>query len=320
MSTPKILIIPARKHVAEAYCEYLIRYLGDEFDIQMGYPNLNNPSPLAKDPDKFDLIYPQFDSHWFLDPPEKYVKKIVNVQFEPGGTKFPTIAACTSLPVHESFKHDYHLRFGLDIELFKPFPQPKDNLIHVGFIGNIQTPRRYLKELFMPLQTLQGVKLDIYPMSWLIHTRPDEIEAMGGQAVLENIVDGEKWWSGLPNLYNKMDIFIRCDINPGYQFSVLEAAACEVPVVTTDPGLGKELCEAGGGIYIECQEGNFEPAILEELAGKIREAIWSLQDNPGLRKEMGEKGRQFIEENYTWDKWIPKWREFFRKGLEYAKF
>lgn len=317
----KILIIPARKHVAEAYSEYLIRYLGDEFDIQMGYPSLNNASPLAKDADKFDLIYPHFDTHWFLDPPEKYVKKIVNVQFEPGGTKFPTVAACTSDPVCKSFKHDHHLRFGVDIQLFKPFIQPRsDNLLHIGFMGNIQTPRRYLKELFMPLKDLQGVKLDIYPMSWSLNTRPDEIEVMGGQAVLNNIVDGDKWWSGLPNLYNRMDIYIRCDINPGYQFSLLEAAACGVPIITTDPGVGKEICDAGGGIYIECKEGNWEPEVLKELAGRIKETVKQIKElSSDERKVMGIMGRKFVEENYTWDKWIPKWREFFKEGLRRAK-
>lgn len=314
----RILIIPARRHVAEAYSEYLVRYLGDEFDIQIGYPNIGNDSPLAKNPDDFDLIYPHFDSHWFLDPPEKYAHKVVNVQFEPGSTKFPTVSACTSEPVHNSFKHDFHLRFGVDTELFKPFPQPKDNLLHVGFMGNIQTPRRYMKELFVPLHTLEGVKIDIYPTTWLPHTRPDEIELMGGQAVVDNLVDGDKWWSGLPNLYNRMDVYVRCDINPGYQYSLLEAASCGVPIVTTDPGIGKEICDAGGGIYVPCEEGNWAPEVLEELAGRIRQAVVELRDDPVHRVLKAMRARQFVERNYTWDNWAPKWREFFRRGIHEA--
>lgn len=309
----KILIIPARRHVAEAYSEYLVRYLGDEFDIQIGYPTLNNNSPLAKNPDDFDLIYPHFDSHWFL--PEKYAHKVVNVQFEPGGTKFPTVAACTSDPVHKSFKHDHHLRFGVDTELFQPFPQPKDKKLHVGFMGNIQTPRRYMKELFMPIEKLAGVKLDIYPTTWSMGTRPDEIELMGGQAVLDNIEDGDKWWSGLPNLYNRMDVYARLDINAGYQFSLLEAAACGVPIVTTDPGVGKEICDAGGGVYVECEEGNWQPEVLEDLAKTIRGAVIMLRSSEENRKTMGMFGRSFVEQHYSWDKWIPKWREFFREGI-----
>ena len=171
----------------------------------------------------------------------------------------------------------------------------------------------------MPLVSLQGVKIDLYPMSWPMNTREDEIERMGGQAVLDNIIDGDKWWSGLPNLYNRMDIYIRCDINPGYQFSLLEAAACGVSIITTDPGLGKELSDVGGAVYIECQAGNWEPGVLAELAGKIREAVIDLRDHPKRRAQMGTKGRYFVLEKYRWEKLIPSWREFFRKGLENAK-
>lgn len=313
----KILIIPARRHVAEAYSEYLIRYLGDEFDIQMGYPSLNNDSPLAKNADDFDLIYPHFDTHWFLDPPEKYVKKIVNVQFELGGTRFPTVSACTSEPVHKSFEHNHHLRFGIDTELFKPFKQPKDKKLHVGFLGNIQTPRRYMKELVMPIADIEGVKLDIYPTTW-VTPREDELERMGGQAVLDNIVDGDKVWSGLPNLYNRMDVYVRVDINPGYQYSLVEAAACGVPIVTTDPGLGKEICNAGGGIYVECKEGDWDPEVLKELSGRINKAIEELKDEK-TRKSMGMFGEGFTDNNYRWDIWIPKWREFFREGIANAE-
>lgn len=171
----------------------------------------------------------------------------------------------------------------------------------------------------MPLQSLPDTRLVIYPAIWHKHTRPDEIEAMGGQELIDSIIEGDKWFQGFPNCYNQMDVFVRCDINPGYQFTVLEAAACGVPVVTTDPGLGKELCEAGGGIYVECQVGNFESAVLEELAIKIRIAVCQIKDQPDLIKKMGSAGRKFVEENYTWEQWIPKWREFFRKGLENAK-
>ena len=158
----------------------------------------------------------------------------------------------------------------------------------------------------------------MYPAVWHKHTRPDEIEAMGGWSVINSIVDGDKWWPGFPNCYNRMDVFVRCDIDSGYQLSILEAAACGVPVVTTDKGVGKEICNSGGGIYVECKEGNWEPEVLKELAGRIREAVTKLRDDGKLREDMGRKGRKFVEENYTWEKWIPKWREFFREGLKNA--
>ena len=326
----KILIIPARRHILEAYYEYIIRYLGDEFYFEMGYPpappydNIKQrvwtgqTSPLEKNPDDFDLILPHFTTHFFLDPPEKYYHKMVLAFLEPGTAHQDIkVIGATNKPCEDSFGEAPHhkLRFGVDTELFKPFPQAKlDDKVHVGFVGNIQTPRRYMKELFMTLKELEGVKLDIYPSIWWKHTRPDEIESMGGQAVIDNIAGGDCWEIGLPNIYNRLDIYVRCDIDAGQQLSIGEAAACGVPVVSCDPGIGKELAEAGGGIYIDSKDRD-----LERIGKEIREAVKELVGDKGKRENMGNKGRKFIEDNYTWEKHIPAWREFFREGLRQAQ-
>src|SRR3990167_3447329 len=332
----KILIIPARRHILEAYCEYIIRYLGNEFYFEMGYPpvppyhNLKGrilkmeENPLFKNPDAFDLIYQDFTTHFFLEPPEKYYHKMVLAFLEPGTYQEPMAAiAGTSKPVENGFSNFPHhsLRFGVDTELFKPFPMVRtDDLLHVGFIGAVLTPRRYMKELFIEaLKDVKGIRLMIFPTTWPNHMRPDEVDSMGGGKVLESIVDGDKWLSGLPNLYNQMDIFIRCDINNGYQFSVMEAGACGIPVITCDPGLGKDFCdESGGGIYVDNGTGGWEPENLAKIAKGIREAVIELRDDPGLRELMGKQARTWIERNWTWDKFIPAWREFFKEGLTNA--
>ena len=175
-----------------------------------------------------------------------------------------------------------------------------------------------MKELFIQLNDIPGIKLDIYPTSWPSHTRIDEIELMGGQTVINNIIDGDKWLSGLPNIYNKMDIFIRCDIDHGYQFSVMEAAACGVPVITTDSGISKELTDADGGILIDCGDRSWKEDNLKKIASDIRKAVIRLRDNKEERWRMGNLGRDFVIRNYEWKKWIPEWRKFFQKGLENA--
>jgi len=325
----KILIIPARRHSLEAYTEYLIRYLSDEFYFEMGYPPeppytdirtraaTGATSPLEKNPDEFDLIYPHFTTHWFLEPSEKYRHKVALAFLEPGTYQDNVaVIGATSKPVEESFgSYPYHsLRFGVDTNLFVPFPMVRtDDLFHIGFVGNLQTPRRYLKELVMPLHGLERSRLMLFPTVWYKHIRPDEIERCGGQAFIDDIVDGDKWWSGFPNCYNQMDIYIRSDIDAGCQFTNLEAASCGVPLVTTDTGYGKEICEAGGGIFIDPTDRN-----LERIEKEIRDAVIWMRDHKEERKEMGRNARKFIVENYTWDKFTDAWREFFREGLRKA--
>lgn len=328
---PKILIIPARRHILEAYYEYIIRYLGDEFYFEQGYPPMppytdirkrvwtGETSPLEKNPDDFDLILPHFTTHFFLDKPEKYYHKMVLAFLEPGSVSQDIkVIGATNRPCEDAFGDAPHhkLRFWIDTNVFRPFPQVRlDDKVHIGFLGNIQTPRRYMKELFIePLKDLGGIKLDIYPSIWHKHTRTDEIELMGGQTVLNNITEGDKWEVGLPNLYNRMDIYVRTDIDAGQQFSIMEAAACGVPSISCDPGIGKELADAGAGIYIDAKDRD-----LDRIAKEIQIAVIKLVENPNIRKLMGKVARRFVQKNYTWYKHTLAWREFFREGLKHAK-
>jgi glycosyltransferase involved in cell wall biosynthesis len=329
MNKPKILIIPARRHILEAYTEYIIRYLGNDFYFEMGYPPetpyhnikdrvwLGQTSPLEKNPDDFDLIYPHFTTHFFLQPPEKYYHKMVLAFLEPGTYHQDVkVQGATNKPCEDSFGNLPHhkLRFGIDTKLFQPFPQARlDDKVHVGFLGNIQTPRRYMKELFMPLVDLPNIKLDIYPTVWYKHTRPDEIDLMGGQGVIDNVVGGDMWDVGLPNAYNRMDIYVRTDIDPGCQLSLGEAAACGIPTVSCDPGIGKEIADAGGGVYIDATDRD-----LDRIAKEIRVAIENLSSSLPKRFAMGINARNFILKNYTWKKCIPAWKAFFEEGLKYA--
>ncbi len=223
----------------------------------------------------------------------------------------------TSKPVEENFGENPHhsLRFGVDTEMFKPYPMKReDDRFNVGFVGNWLTPRRYMKDLFIPLKTLPGVRLMVFPTTWPTHTRPDEIESCGGDALLEAIVEGDKWYPGLPSMYNKMDIYIRCDIDHGLQLSVFEAAACGVPIVATDSGPTKELTDAGGGILIDVADRD-----LKRIARDIRKAVVYLQEHPKERKAMGKAGRKFVETKWQWSRFIPAWRKFFREGVKNAK-
>ncbi len=329
---PKILIIPARRHIIEAYTEYIIRYLGHKFYFEMGYPPVPpyenfeqrkhqlEISPFAKNPNDFDLIWPHFDTHWFLEPQQDFAYKIANVMLEAAGPRFKTAVAAGVTPEAEKHTRGHSVRFGVDTEMFKHYDMARtDNLLHVGFIGNIQTPRRYMKELFVDaLKDVAGIRLMIFPTSWATHTRSDEITAMGGIEVIDSVVDGDKWYPGLPNLYNQMDVFVRVDIDHGCQFSVLEAASCEVPVVCTDSGNNKALCDDGGGICIDNGNSSWEKNNLDRIAGEVRQAVIKLRDNPTLRKEMGADGRRHVTWNYNWEDLIPAWEKFFQEGLNNA--
>jgi len=73
--------------------------------------------------------------------------------------------------------------------------------------------------------------------------------------------------------------------------AILEASACEKPVIVSDVGGLPE-------VVIENQTGFFvKPSNPEMLAEKMEILISDLE----LRKKMGAAGRKFVSEKYNWN-------------------
>jgi len=74
------------------------------------------------------------------------------------------------------------------------------------------------------------------------------------------------------------------------------ALGSEVPVIYSGEGEAAQLVlSSGGGVVVE-------PENSQDLARAIR----ALKDNP-QRREMGKKGRQFVEKHYAWTEIIRNW-------------
>jgi glycosyltransferase involved in cell wall biosynthesis len=71
---------------------------------------------------------------------------------------------------------------------------------------------------------------------------------------------------------------------------LLEAMACETPVLAFDtPGVN-EVAKCGGCVYSSGEE--------------LSELIVKLHESEARRAELGRKGRKSVEEKYTWDRAI----------------
>lgn len=328
----RILFIPpgiACGWYMQAHYEYLIRYLSDEFFIeqaQVPYSPFDNfldrypeTSPLERNPEDYDLIVPLLPTHSGVPPTEEWFKKMAIVMYEPGeGHSASAQFLAGATPIVDSAKYEkkcYSVRFGIDTELFKPYPMVReDDLLHVGIVGSHATPRRMIEQVVKPLYDLEGVRIMFFPSPWVNNGgQPEVIERLGGKEFLKRCVAGNKPWVGIPNLYNQLDVLIRCDASYGYSFPVMEAAACGVPVIATNGGIDHLITNAGGGILIEDNPLDFisQP---DKLTKKIREAVIWMRDHPKERKEMGMQGRSEILRNWRWKHHIPAWRKFFREA------
>ena len=74
----------------------------------------------------------------------------------------------------------------------------------------------------------------------------------------------------------------------GMQFKILEAMACERPVVTTTLGLGSINAEHGEEILVADSPEMFSRHVL------------NLLKNPDRAARIGSRARQFVEKHHSW--------------------
>ena len=219
--------------------------------------------------------------------------------------------------IFTDYNKPFHsLRFGVDTNLFYPVPALRDGYccdkLHVGYVGKHDNVRHMLKTVISPLRNLEGIHLMLFPTSW--QNNGGVFSEWDGENLLPYVVGGSKLWTGMPNIYNRMDVLLRIDQDPAYSFPTLEAAACGVPVIATNSGIDHLITEAGGGILIP-GDRSVHINTPEVTTKNVREAVIRLRDNRKEAKEMGKKGRKEIEKNWTWDKFYPDWRLFFREAI-----
>ena len=312
----------------EAHYEYLIRYLSDEFFIeqaQVPYPPyedfLTRESPFARNPDDYDLLVPLLPSHWGVMDKEKYKHKVAVVMYEPGEgdwTRAAYLASATDVvdAMDASGRMLHSVRFGIDTNLFQPFKMKReDDLLHVGVVGSYGNPRRQIIEGIKPLYDMPGIRWMFFPQNWV--NNGGDLEPLGDMEFKKRVVAGGKYWSGLPNIYNQMDVLVRIDNSYGLSFPVLEAAACGIPVVTTYQGIDHHITDAGGGIMLLPDPPHIQRWPQnegEQLTNKLRTALEYMRDHPVKRREMGAKGRDEILRNWQWSYHIGNWRKFFREA------
>ena len=112
-------------------------------------------------------------------------------------------------------------------------------------------------------------------------------------------------------LYNTADVYIKPNIRvegtmEGFGLVAIEAASCKIPVIASNlEGLKDAIKDGQNGFLIE-------PYDIDGYVKKINELL--ADDN--FRKEFGEKARQFVIENYSWEKISKKYLEEIEKEIK----
>ncbi len=104
-------------------------------------------------------------------------------------------------------------------------------------------------------------------------------------------------------LYSSCEAFVCPSRYEPFGIINLEAMACEKPVAATEVG----------GIVEVVEDGVTGILVPPEDPGSLAEAIDTLMEDPELRHEMGRRGRERVEERFTWTKVARRTVDMYRE-------
>ncbi|MBO9673741.1 MAG: glycosyltransferase family 4 protein [Sphingobacteriaceae bacterium] len=237
----------------------------------------------------------------FLRFPQYY--KFIDRQLYRWKSKSACKNANKIIAISEKTKKDIIELYGIDPEKIQVIyqscddsfktPFPKETLSRIK--ATYKLPEKYIlnvgtieerKNLKLAVQALKNVNEDyklvvIGKQTGYFKTVEKEIEKLGLKnriIFLKNIP-----FADLPGIYQMASVFVYPSFYEGFGIPIIESLYSGVPVVAAT---GSCLEEAGGpnSLYIS-------PNDAEGLAKSINQIL----ENPGLQKEMKEKGLEFVQ-------------------------
>ena len=168
---------------------------------------------------------------------------------------------------------------GVDSNIFIPIQNRVDHNFTVGYSGTKSHDwRKGITEFIIPSAKKSNVKINL------------AMRATGSYIKLEE----------MPSFYNTIDVYICASLSEGFSLSVLEAAACGVPIISTKITGCTELIRDGiNGFFVDRN--------ISDISDKIN----ILKNNKSLREEMSKSMREDIVLYHCWSKKSDQWIKFF---------
>jgi L-malate glycosyltransferase len=186
--------------------------------------------------------------------------------------------------------------FGVDCDQFRPLSVPKNsvNEFVIGTVKALEPPygiEHLVRAFALLVRKYEGrkrLRLEIAGEGSLRKS----LERLAGDLGVKNQVSflGHIAHSEVPQLLNTFSVFCALSLSESFGVAILEASACQLPVVVTNIGGLPEVVRNNRTGYI----------IPAKDAQAAADAISKLIDQESLRQEFGQAGRKFVLENFEW--------------------
>lgn len=188
--------------------------------------------------------------------------------------------------------------FGVDMAQFKPTYTKeelfdKDDIV----IGTVKTlEEKYGIEYLIKAFKIVNDKHPKLPLKLLIvggGSLEKKLKDLTKDLGIENktIFTGKVPYGDVPKYHNMLSVFVSVSDSESFGVAIIEASACEKPVVVSDVGGLPEVVEDGITGFVVPPK---DPV-------KTAEAIEKLILNKDLREKVGKNGRERVKKLYNWD-------------------
>jgi len=201
--------------------------------------------------------------------------------------------------------------FGVDTDIFSRKGNKDHGQVNIGTIKAIED-KYGIRHIIEAAKLLRDKKPKRKFKFFLIGPG-SKIEYFRNQVREEKIEDivevtGRIPYPEVSNYHNLLDIFINVSIDDSESFgvAVVEALACETPVIISDVG----------GLMEVIENGKYGIVVKKESPEGIASAVEKLIDNPELCVELGKKGRQHVIEKYSLDACLNTMVNIYKTALK----
>lgn len=190
---------------------------------------------------------------------------------------------------------------GIDCELFSP-TQSKESKKQILFVGRLK-PGKGVRTLLAAFERLT-TDFPEYKLK-IVGDGPlrDDLFDVAHEKEIASHVDfaGQMENNAIAEVYAESELFVLPSLNEGLPRTVLEAMACQVPVITSDLDQLKSLVDGAGR------------TVPQRNSAKLATEIADLLSNPGLRNKMGSTGRKRVQNEYSWRETVQETTETYRE-------
>ena len=181
---------------------------------------------------------------------------------------------------------------GVDTELFKPDASIARRKNQIIFVGNTEDRKKGIRYL---LEAMLYLPKDVHFL--VVDGGAPRHVVMGELLKRFNIGDRVRTTGKIPTeqlvkCYQESEIFVSPSLYEGFGFPAAEAMACGLPAIATDGGALPEVIGKSGETGIVVPKGD---------ARSLARAINLLINNPELRANLAEKGRQRVLNMFSWE-------------------